>query len=276
MNASPRHRPRRRRPRRRRVTGHGAARADAAAADVLQRGAADRTPGPAERRRLRRPVPPQTSIDGRARRWLGPRHQHLDHLPRRADRRRPDRFRSSASSTTPSAPSHLAVVHVAVHQKDGLTENTATRTPSASVRSTPDDAHDLTTDPYYTGSADTPDYDQSPAQLVFRADARRLTPGFRGRPGRRSSTEQPMLVAPPRRSGCRAPGRHLPLPARRPGDGVQRRAHHPARPAPALHRHRGRRGRATSTRRRSRRTSSCRATSRPATPRRPRAATGAS
>jgi hypothetical protein len=34
-----------------------------------------------------------------------------------------------------------------------------------------DDAHDLTTDPFFPADADLPDYDETPAQLVFRADA---------------------------------------------------------------------------------------------------------
>lgn len=36
---------------------------------------------------------------------------------------------------------------------------------------TPDHAHDITADPFYAAPADLPDLDQTPAELVFRADA---------------------------------------------------------------------------------------------------------
>ncbi|MDI6910654.1 hypothetical protein [Nocardioides sp.] len=36
---------------------------------------------------------------------------------------------------------------------------------------TPDSAHDITTDPFFAAPADLPDIDQTPAELVFRADA---------------------------------------------------------------------------------------------------------
>lgn len=36
---------------------------------------------------------------------------------------------------------------------------------------TPDNAHDITTDPFFAAPADLPDLDQTPAELVFRADA---------------------------------------------------------------------------------------------------------
>ena len=56
--------------------------------------------------------------------------------------------------------------------QDGLTENTATPyTFRVRAVDTPDNAHDLTTDAWYPASADTPDYDQTPAQLTFTADA---------------------------------------------------------------------------------------------------------
>ncbi|ABL84155.1 MULTISPECIES: hypothetical protein [unclassified Nocardioides] len=35
----------------------------------------------------------------------------------------------------------------------------------------PDNAHDITTDPFFAAPADLPDVDQTPAELVFRADA---------------------------------------------------------------------------------------------------------
>jgi hypothetical protein len=55
---------------------------------------------------------------------------------------------------------------------DDLDERTATPyTFRVRAVDTADDEHDLTTDPFFPGDADLPDYDQTPAQLVFRADA---------------------------------------------------------------------------------------------------------
>jgi hypothetical protein len=55
---------------------------------------------------------------------------------------------------------------------DGLDERGATPyTFRVRAVDTADDGHDLTTDPFFPGDADLPDYDQTPAQLVFRADA---------------------------------------------------------------------------------------------------------
>jgi hypothetical protein len=57
--------------------------------------------------------------------------------------------------------------------EDGLSENTATPyTFRVRAVDTPDNAHDLTTDAWpFTGSSDAADYDQTPAQLQFTADA---------------------------------------------------------------------------------------------------------
>ena len=73
---------------------------------------------------------------------------------------------------TPSAPATWQACS-SPFTRDGLTENAATPyTFRVRAVDTPDNAHDLTKEPWpYTGSTDTPDYDQTPAQLVFRADA---------------------------------------------------------------------------------------------------------
>ena len=84
--------------------------------------------------------------------------------------------------------------------QDGLAENTATPyTFRVRAVDTPDNAHDLTTDAWpYTGSADVPDYDQTPAELSFTADATAPnTFGFlRTTYADESGFDGPMLVAP--------------------------------------------------------------------------------
>lgn len=84
--------------------------------------------------------------------------------------------------------------------QDGLTENTATPyTFRVRAVDTPDNAHDLTTDAWpYTGTSDTPDYDQTPAQLTFTADATAPnTYGFlRTSYPDESGYDGPMLVVP--------------------------------------------------------------------------------
>ena len=83
--------------------------------------------------------------------------------------------------------------------QDGLDENTATPyTFRVRAVDTPDNAHDLTTDPWpFTGSADVPDYDQTPAELSFTADATAPnTFGFlRTTYADESGFDGPMLVA---------------------------------------------------------------------------------
>lgn len=73
---------------------------------------------------------------------------------------------------SPSAPSSWQSC-TSPFTQDGLTQNTATPyTFRVRAIDTPDNAHDLTTDAWpYTGDTDTPDYDQTPAQLQFTADA---------------------------------------------------------------------------------------------------------
>ncbi|MCB0895272.1 MAG: hypothetical protein H6529_12430 [Nocardioides sp.] len=147
-------------------------------------------------------VPPQTSIDGpelAGGGWVRDTSISITFHGAQTDAD-PDPVSFECQFyNTPSAPSTWQSC-TSPFTKDGLTENTATPyTFRVRAVDTPDDAHDLTTDPWpYTGSADTPDYDQSPAQLVFRADATAPnTYGFlRTAYADESSTEQPMLVAP--------------------------------------------------------------------------------
>ena len=84
--------------------------------------------------------------------------------------------------------------------QDGLDENTATPyTFRVRAIDTPDAAHDLTTDPWpYAGDSDAPDYDQTPAQLVFTADATAPnTFGFlRTSYSDESGLDGPMLMVP--------------------------------------------------------------------------------
>ena len=100
---------------------------------------------------------------------------------------------------TPSAPTTWQSC-TSPFTHDGLTENTATPyTFRVRAVDTPDNAHDLTTDPWpYTGSSDTPDFDQTPAELVFRADATAPnTFGFlRTTYADESGADGPMLVSP--------------------------------------------------------------------------------
>lgn len=81
-----------------------------------------------------------------------------------------------------------------------LDQNTATPyTFRVRAVDTPDNAHDLTTDAWpYAGSTDTPDYDQTPAELSFTADATAPnTFGFlRTSYPDESGFDGPMLVAP--------------------------------------------------------------------------------
>lgn len=86
------------------------------------------------------------------------------------------------------------------YTQDGLSENTATPyTFRVRAVDTPDDAHDLTTDAWpYTGPSDAPDYDQTPAELQFTADATAPnTFGFlRTSYADESGFDGPMLIAP--------------------------------------------------------------------------------
>jgi hypothetical protein len=55
---------------------------------------------------------------------------------------------------------------------DKLEENAATPyTFRVRAVDTPDNAHDITADPFFAAATDLPDIDQTPAELVFRADA---------------------------------------------------------------------------------------------------------
>ena len=137
--------------------------------------------------------------------------QHLDHLPlARADRRRPDPVSFEVPVLQHAQRASTWQSCVAPFTKDGADREhrDAIHLPRPLV-DTPT-APGLTTDPWpYTGSADTPDYDQSPARADASAPTpRRPTPtaSCRTAYADESSTEQPMLVAPTiRRSGCRAP-----------------------------------------------------------------------
>ncbi|WP_395660022.1 hypothetical protein [Nocardioides sp.] len=123
---------------------------------------------------------------------------------------------------TPSAPSTWQSC-TSPFTRDGLKENTATPyTFRVRAIDTPDAAHDLTTDFFFPAATDAPDVDQTPAELVFRADATAPnTYGFlRTSYADETSSERPMLVEPSAqirlqstqgdRYRCRLDGRAVP------------------------------------------------------------------
>ena len=100
---------------------------------------------------------------------------------------------------TPTAPAAWKPCTTPFHATDLETNSATPYTFRVRAVDVPDNAHDLTTDTWpYTGDADLPDYDQTPAQLVFRADD--TAPGTFGflRSGYYDEAQQatPMVTAP--------------------------------------------------------------------------------
>jgi len=145
-------------------------------------------------------VPPQTTIDGPgvASGWIRDTRISITFHGTHTDADTDPIGYECQFSDTPSAPTAWTSC-TSPFTKDGLTENTATPyTFRVRAVDTPDDAHDLTTDFFFAADSDAPDVDQTPAELVFRADATAPnTYGFlQTTYADEASTEQPMLVEP--------------------------------------------------------------------------------
>lgn len=145
-------------------------------------------------------VPPETSIDGSNLdgAWLRGTSITIDFHGEHTDGDTDPISYECQFYDTPSAPSTWTSCTSPFTQND-LQTNTATPyTFRVRAVDTPDNAHDLTADPFFPASSDAPDYDQTPAQLQFTADDNPPnTFGFlRTKYADESGFDGPMLIEP--------------------------------------------------------------------------------